>query len=89
MKTIVLRLAQQTRQNLEIVASATGRDPSDIVAEAVEEYVTKELALLVESHRQEVEAPMAGGAASGRFAGPDASEQGDPVRIPRLGRKKI
>lgn len=55
MKTIVLRLAQETRKNLQIVASATGRDPSDVVAEAVEEYVNRELALLVESHRREGE----------------------------------
>lgn len=54
-KTIVLRLAPETRKNLEIVASATGRDSSDLVADAVEEYVTRELALLVESHRREGE----------------------------------
>lgn len=55
MKTIVLRLAQETRKNLQIVASATGRDPSDIVADAVEEYVNREIAVLVESHRREGE----------------------------------
>lgn len=55
MKTIVLRLPPEIRQNLQIVASATGRDPSDLVAEAVEEYVNRELALLVESHRREGE----------------------------------
>lgn len=55
MKTIVLQLAGQTRQNLEILASATGRNASELVAEAVEEYVEREMSLLIESHRREEE----------------------------------
>lgn len=52
-KPIVLKLKDETRQSLEILASATGRSRSDIVSEAVDLYVEEQLSLLVDDHRKE------------------------------------
>jgi|GEM_PF-3242266 Predicted transcriptional regulator len=53
MKTIVLKLPQEVRGKLEILATSTGKDPSAIVAEAVEWYVEAQLAALASGHRNE------------------------------------
>ena len=53
MKTIVLKLPQEVRGKLEILANATGREASAIVAEAVESYVEAQLAALASGHRNE------------------------------------
>lgn len=47
MKTIVLRLAPEVREKLEIIAKITGKSPSSLVADAVGMFVDGELDRLV------------------------------------------